>query len=386
MPRPKGSKDKTKRKIKTILNGNQERKLIAEYAAGATTNSLIKKYNVSKAYLSNMFKLRDIKTNVDHSVIKQWKTINNIKRMKNSVSGVYAIYFVWKYDKNDSCAAFKINDIKLYIGSSINIKKRLTEHCRDLKHNKHNSKLLLSYFNNKDCTIKYAIIEQCSEAELLRKETHYLNKYNKNCLLNTWASNNEEYLRPWLQKAITYNSYTKFYTINNETGCKESNDVHVSGYARMQVTIGESKDSGQTKTLLKHRVAYWEKTGEYPELIRHKCGNGRCFNPDHLEKGSHRQNSLDKRGDFPKEFEEKWIEFKADLYKLTQYFADRWSGNQIWCGKKVSYAAYRWEKELKLKEKYPDILDSNRNRRFSLSYRQLKRQRKSKKQGSTGIV
>jgi hypothetical protein len=386
MPRPKGSKDKTKRKIKTILNGNQERELIAEYRDGATTSSLLKKYNVSKAYLSNMFKLRDIKTNVDYSEIKQWKTINNIKRMKDNVSGVYAIYFIWKYNKDDIDASFKINNIKLYIGSSINIKKRLTEHYRDLKYNKHCSKLLLSYFKNKDFTIKYAIIEQCAEDDLLTKETSYLNQYNKNCLLNTWTANKEEYLRPWLQKAITYNSYTKFYTINSDTGCKESNDVHVSGYARMQVTIGESKDPGQTKTLLKHRVAYWEKTGEYPELIRHKCGNGRCFNPDHLEKGSHRQNSLDKRGNFPKEFEEKWIEFGADLNKLTQYFADRWSGSQMWCGKKVSYATYKWEKELKLKEKYPDILDSNRNRRFSLSYRKLKTQRKNKKEESNWIV
>lgn len=386
MARPKGSKDKNKRKIKTILNSSQERELIQDYKNGAATHSLIKKYNVSKAYISNMFKLRNIKANLDYSIIKQWETVGDIEKMQDNIAGVYAIYFVWQYDKNDSKAFSKVNDIKLYIGSSVNIKTRLKEHTRHLKSKKHPSKLLSSYFRKKNFLIKYAIIEQCGEDHLLDRELHHIAQYNKGCLLNSTILYDEQDLRPWLEKAITYDAYTKNYSINSITGCKESHDVHASGYAKMKVTVGDSRILGQQKTLMKHRVAYWEKTGEYPGLIRHKCGNRKCYNPDHLEKGSYRQNSLDKRGDFPKEFEEKWIEFGADLDKLTQYFADRWTGTQMWRGKKVSYAAYVWERKLKLKEKYPDILDSNKDRRFNSSYRLLKNQSKNQHQESTGLV
>jgi hypothetical protein len=47
-------------------------------------------------------------------------------------------------------------------------------------------------------------------------------------------------------------------------------------------------------------------------------------------------------------------------------------------GKKVSYAIYYWEKKLDLRKKYPEILDSNSNRRFSISYQKLGRSKKKK--------
>jgi len=37
-----------------------------------------------------------------------------------------------------------------------------------------------------------------------------------------------------------------------------------------------------------------------------------------------------------------------------------------------------WERKLHLREKYPQILDSNRDRRFSLSYQKLGRSKKKK--------
>lgn len=49
-----------------------------------------------------------------------------------------------------------------------------------------------------------------------------------------------------------------------------------------------------------HRVAYTLTNGEIPGglVVRHKCDNGICVNPDHLELGTQRDNVLDryKRG------------------------------------------------------------------------------------------
>lgn len=364
MGRPKNSKDKKKRKRKTILSGTQERDLIREYELGERTSVLSKKYRVTKSYISNMFRLRSISKRINLSIIKKWDTVNNVNVLDKNISGVYSIYFINK--KNH-------NDIKLYIGSSVDIKIRLRSHLRELKNNSHNSSSLLEYFHNQNYVLSYAIVERCSEDKILQKEAFYLHLFNPSCLLNSWKSMDEETLRPWLEKAITYDAYAKNYTINTITGCKESNNVHKKGYGRMSVTIGESKDQGQTKYFYKHRIAYWEKHREYPELIRHKCNNPKCYNPDHLEKGNYRDNNLDKRGNFPEIFEQKWLELNGDLSKLTKYFSDRWRG------KKVSNAIYMWEKKLGLRKKYPEILDANSNRRFSLSYQKLGRSKKKKK-------
>jgi hypothetical protein len=374
--RVKGSKDKKKRKVKTILNGTQERNLIADYEQGATTSELREKYNVAKSYISNMFKLRNIKPRIYLSIIKNWNTIN-ISDIKEDISGVYGIYFV---DKKNH------NNIRVYIGSSINIKNRLNEHYRNLQNNRHYSEMLSGYFNDQNYSLGWAIIEKCPEELLLQRETWHLHNYNRSCLLNTWKPNKEEYIRAWLEKAITHDSYDKNYTINSLTGCKESTCVNKKGYGAMKVTIGESRNSGQRKYFYKHRVAYWEKYGEYPELVRHKCNNSKCYNADHLEKGSHKENSLDKRGNFPQIFESKWLEFKGDLEQLTKHFSDRWNGTQYWDGKKVSYSVYDWEKKLSLRKKYPWVLDANNKRRFSLSYQKLGRRKKKKQIGSTSKV
>jgi len=111
--RTKGSKDKNKRKVKTILDGIQERNLIKDYEQGLGISELRKKYNVTKPYISSMFKSRNIKKRIYLSIIKQWETIDSIGDLKENISGVYGIYFINKTDHND---------ISLYIGSSVNIK------------------------------------------------------------------------------------------------------------------------------------------------------------------------------------------------------------------------------------------------------------------------
>jgi hypothetical protein len=52
--------------------------------------------------------------------------------------------------------------------------------------------------------------------------------------------------------------------------------------------------------MLSHRIAYSIENGEIEDgmLVRHKCDNPKCINPEHLELGTHKQNMEDrsKRG------------------------------------------------------------------------------------------
>jgi hypothetical protein len=362
--RPKGSKDKKKRKVKRILNGAEERDLIADYVGGESTRNLIKKYKVTKSYISLMFKRRGVSARIDPSFVCQWEQIDDTKNIERGISGVYAIYFV---NKNN------LNDIKIYIGSSVDMFDRFRDHVRHLNQGTHNSQNLKKMFSDSDYSIRYAIIERCDPDSIMQKETFYLNKWSKSCLLNTWRSNSDSELRPWLEAAVKRDAYAKNYVINKDTGCKESLCVHKRGYASMRVVIGGSNNTkGDARYLYKHRVAYWEKHGEYPELVRHLCNNPKCYNADHLAKGNHRDNALDKRGDFPQEFESKWLEFGADLYKLSDYYGDRWKKNMELKDGKVSRMIYEWEKKLDLRKKYPDIIKNNMDRRYnSLAIREV---------------
>lgn len=42
-----------------------------------------------------------------------------------------------------------------------------------------------------------------------------------------------------------------------------------------------------------HRVSYFLVKGEWPRVVRHKCDNPICVNPNHLIGGSHKENTQD---------------------------------------------------------------------------------------------
>lgn len=50
---------------------------------------------------------------------------------------------------------------------------------------------------------------------------------------------------------------------------------------------------GKRFTTTLHRKVYHAATGDWPEVVRHKCDNPRCINPEHLEGGTQVDNVRD---------------------------------------------------------------------------------------------
>lgn len=269
---------------------------------------------------------------------------------KKEVSGVYGIVFI----KNNS-------RVKIYVGSSVNIVSRCRDHIRELDKGTHVSSLMTELYSNKYYEIQFVILERCSSDEILQKEREYQYKWNLKYLLNKWRAVSADDIIPWLEKAIESKGYrngkiseTKFY---NNTPCKEGGSAKTKKYPKMNIKI-----DGKSKSLMKHRVAYWEAYGTYPELVRHMCDNPYCYNPKHLKAGNYSDNNIDKRGDFPERFEKDWVRLQGDRDKLSELYG--WKRNCTRAGTKVSTAAYRWERVLNLRDKYPDIFyNHNRNRK-----------------------
>lgn len=80
------------------------------------------------------------------------------------------------------CAVYKIyNKInrKIYIGSSINIKKRFSDHKNKLKKNKHHNNHLQNAWNKYgNRNFEFKIIEICDKTLRLQKEQFYLDNIN----------------------------------------------------------------------------------------------------------------------------------------------------------------------------------------------------------------
>ena len=69
---------------------------------------------------------------------------------------------------------------KIYIGSSLHVERRLTDHKYLLKNNKHHSiKLQNSWNKHGSENFKFEIIEECNDENYLEREQYYLNKLLK---------------------------------------------------------------------------------------------------------------------------------------------------------------------------------------------------------------
>ena len=381
MGRPKNSTDKKKRKVRRILNSAEERGIVEDFNDGLSKPEIMVKYNISKNCLRDTLRKRNVKPKITLEIIKNFESLNLSNKEK--ISGIYGIYLVKKVDNinfQNPKEASEYQCPKIYVGSSVDIISRVSSHLNDLNKNKHYNKTLQQDFNTNLFNTELILLEKdVAEEKLLDIEADYLNTWNFNSYYNTWKPCNTEDVIPFLKKAISLETYAKNYSISKTnfyqgTPCKESNKVHCkSGYSQIQVKL-----NGEIKYFTKHRIAYWEHYGVYVPLVRHLCDNPACYNPEHLMDGSHRQNILDRRGDFPELFEKKWLEFGADVELLSEFFKDKWQQNQEYRGTKVSYSVFYWEKKLGLREKYPEVLDKNKDRRFSISCRTKKKNPKVK--------
>lgn len=76
--------------------------------------------------------------------------------------------------------------------------------------------------------------------------------------------------------------------------CWEWDGAHVpGGYASLTAT---NELTGEKTQVGAHRVAYYLATGDNPagKVIRHKCDNPGCVNPEHLQAGTTNDNVQDK--------------------------------------------------------------------------------------------
>lgn len=88
---------------------------------------------------------------------------------------------------------------------------------------------------------------------------------------------------------LTYKKYdTKLEWEESETGCFEVVNRQDNGKGYTTVYDGN-------KLVLSHRFIYAQCFGEIPDnlVVRHKCDNPRCINPEHLELGTIADNNND---------------------------------------------------------------------------------------------
>lgn len=52
--------------------------------------------------------------------------------------------------------------------------------------------------------------------------------------------------------------------------------------------------NGERKYIKMHRAKFFDTHGYWPPVVRHKCDNPRCINPDHLEAGTVADNNRDR--------------------------------------------------------------------------------------------
>lgn len=88
--------------------------------------------------------------------------------------------------------------------------------------------------------------------------------------------------------------------------------TNANGYGRVWV-------DGQSD--LAHTVSYRRHNGPIPEglLVRHRCDNPGCINPDHLETGTLADNSRDCRLRQPKTWKGKFDKYRGELHPKTPF-------------------------------------------------------------------
>ena len=310
--RPAGSKDKKSRakridggysagdikRIEDLRNSSLNAKEIAEI----TGLSISQVESISRKHLKPHL-------NIAYLMSKETFEITKVDNIKSGRCGIYIISFCGE------------NIYKYYIGSSSNIRSRLATHKRDMIQGKHCNKAMNDLYIEPTCKIRIHIWKECEEEDLLSEERLLMDNYCEGSLLNKWKAVGSDDIKDYLDLAAMKITEDR-YEVSND-GCWLWKSTDKKGYGKELAVRKKSELLGITlgiKHIKPHRASFYKATGEYPELVRHKCNNKRCVNPDHLEVGSHSDNAKDVNKNKWYLFKIKWEEYNGDFVKLTEYF------------------------------------------------------------------
>lgn len=188
------------------------------------------------------------------------------------MTGIYAIYNI--YTK------------QIYVGSSIDIEYRKTEHFRKLKNGIHINKFLQEDFNKwEESAFRHQILEEVKEDELLEKESDWISKYD--FLYNSTPTFKEMVFSE--NEIILFWSKVKIRKINECWNWVFKGDK--DGYGRFHLRRNNKK-----LFFVASRVSYFitHPNDNINGLVCHSCDNPSCCNPKHLFIGSHSKNQKDR--------------------------------------------------------------------------------------------
>lgn len=310
--RPAGSKDKKSRAkridegysgkdIKTVdelRNSGLNKKEIAE----KTGLSISQVRSISRKHLKPHLNIVDLMS-------KETLEITEISDIESGRCGIYIISFCGK------------NIYKYYIGSSSDVRKRCNTHKREMIQGKHYNKEMNDLYIEPTCKTRIHIWKECEEEDLLSEERLLIDSHCQGSLLNKWNAVGIDDIKDYLDLAAMKITEDR-YEVSND-GCWLWRSKGKSGYGK-EIQVRKKSEllniSLGVKHIKPHRASFYKATGEYPELVRHKCNNKRCVNPDHLEGGSHSDNAKDVNKNKWYLFKIKWEEYNGDFVKLTEYF------------------------------------------------------------------
>lgn len=313
--RPIGKSDHTRRANRSD-DGFTSKKIseVEKLREDGFTNNQIAEMTELSFYQVKSIIRKHLKKHMNPNKLSERRTclLENIEEMEKGVSGIYVISFI--------AEGFQ----KYYIGSSNCIRYRCMNHRRKLQTGKHYSKKMLEAFSVPGCIVRVHVWKEVNEEDLLKEERETMSSVCKGSLLNTWNAVALDDIKNYLDVAASRIKKNRYQVTID--GCWIWNTVNKEGYGKdirvkvCQNTKSFGKIYSGNKWIKPHRASYYKATGEYPELIRHKCGNRRCVNPDHLETGSHADNNKDTHKNKWYLFETKWKEYNGDYVKLTEYF------------------------------------------------------------------